>query len=213
MLQLDLRQAEVALAAGRLDEAFRLLGHASVRQHRDGQRLLDRLVEALLGRARAHLADRQIGDARAGLEKATQCADKQIEIAHSHKPTDQQKHSLLGDVPESSLAEVAGGRDGEGAPGAPNGISQYRLHVDGFGSLLVFTSNAITVGTASSSSRHDIILQSGGADGPLTIRRSGGDYFAESETPLIVNRQPTLRRLLGHGDSITLVPRESIGVV
>ena len=45
---LDLKRAEVAIASGRLDEAFQVLHTSSEREHRDGQRLVDRLVAALI---------------------------------------------------------------------------------------------------------------------------------------------------------------------
>ncbi len=52
---LKIRQAEVALADGRLDEACDLAGDPEVQAHRTGQKLLTRLVRALVARGREHL--------------------------------------------------------------------------------------------------------------------------------------------------------------
>jgi tetratricopeptide (TPR) repeat protein len=52
---LKIRQAEVALADGRLDEACDLAGDPDVQTHRAGQKLLTRLVRALVARGREHL--------------------------------------------------------------------------------------------------------------------------------------------------------------
>jgi hypothetical protein len=59
LFQLDLKRAEVALASGRLEEACQLAQQRSVREHRDGQRLIDKLIDALLARVAQHMeADR-----------------------------------------------------------------------------------------------------------------------------------------------------------
>ncbi|MFP4145718.1 MAG: hypothetical protein ACLFV3_11305 [Phycisphaeraceae bacterium] len=55
MLILRIRQAETALAGGRLEEAFELLQARDLRSHHRGQQLADRLVEALVARGEAHL--------------------------------------------------------------------------------------------------------------------------------------------------------------
>ena len=59
MILLRLKQAEVAMADGRLDEAFSLLNRDDARGHRRGQELIGRLAKALVNRGRQHLsADR-----------------------------------------------------------------------------------------------------------------------------------------------------------
>lgn len=55
MLLLQFKRAEMALADGRLDEAWRIVSLPRVREHRRGQALLGRLLEAWLGRASEHL--------------------------------------------------------------------------------------------------------------------------------------------------------------
>ncbi len=69
---LRIRQAETALADGRLDEAFELLADADLRSHRRGQELAGQVVEALLARGREHLAadrpDRALADCDRAIE-------------------------------------------------------------------------------------------------------------------------------------------------
>lgn len=60
MFHLRLKQAEIAMRHGRLDEAATLISDSDVRDHRDGQSLLTRLIDGLLDRAESHLADGQL---------------------------------------------------------------------------------------------------------------------------------------------------------
>jgi tetratricopeptide (TPR) repeat protein len=69
-----LKQCEVALKAGRLDEAFDLLRSPDLRSHRDGQSLVDRLSRALLDRGRAHLSGGQFEAAAQDCERASRLA-------------------------------------------------------------------------------------------------------------------------------------------
>lgn len=55
MLILRIRQGEIAVRSGRLDEAFEIARLESVRAHRKGQSLVNRLVSALMRRAAEHL--------------------------------------------------------------------------------------------------------------------------------------------------------------
>ncbi len=56
MFDLRLKRVQVALADGRLDEAFELLKDSSLQQHRAGQKLLTRLSAAFVRRGGDHLA-------------------------------------------------------------------------------------------------------------------------------------------------------------
>ncbi|MFP4354220.1 MAG: hypothetical protein ACLFUJ_03770 [Phycisphaerae bacterium] len=78
---LQIRQAELALAAGRLEEAHRLLGDEQVRSHRAGQELLDKLIAALADRARTHLAAGRISRALSDCVQAESLGGAQEEIA------------------------------------------------------------------------------------------------------------------------------------
>ena len=72
MLFLRIKQAEAALADGRLDEAFEIAKAADLRKQRSGQDLVGHLARALLDRGREHLdADRPIPAAH-DCEKAEQ---------------------------------------------------------------------------------------------------------------------------------------------
>ncbi len=80
MLILRIRQAEVALGDGRLDEAFELIRPEAARSHRRGQRVMGKLVRALIERGQSHLADGRYLAALADCEKAQQLAGNVPEI-------------------------------------------------------------------------------------------------------------------------------------
>ncbi|MCA9137710.1 MAG: hypothetical protein KDB00_13155, partial [Planctomycetales bacterium] len=83
-----------------------------------------------------------------------------------------------------------------------SGRIDHLLTVDGVGAILLIQSNTVSIGCVSKSNQHDIPLQTQGPSSPVMIRRTGDDYFAESEIEFRVNDHPTLRRLLVAGDSI-----------
>ena len=71
MLILRIRQAEVATAAGRLDESYDLVQRESrFRSHRRGQEAITRLVAALVRRGREHLSAGRVLQAAGDCEKA-----------------------------------------------------------------------------------------------------------------------------------------------
>jgi hypothetical protein len=70
VLILRLKQCEVCLGDGRLDEAFEIARQPDVRSHRRGQDLLNRLTKALVARGGKHLAADQIQQAKADCDKA-----------------------------------------------------------------------------------------------------------------------------------------------
>lgn len=80
MLFVRLKQCEVALNAGRLDEAFDLLRSPDLRSHRQGQDLLDRLTKALLNRGRSHLAADQFEAAAQDCDRAARLAGNQPDV-------------------------------------------------------------------------------------------------------------------------------------
>jgi hypothetical protein len=59
----QLKRAQVALADGRLDEAFELLKDPSLRSHRSGQKLLTRLSGAFVQRGQDHLSANRLAPA------------------------------------------------------------------------------------------------------------------------------------------------------
>ena len=67
---LRIKQAQCALADGRLDEVHALLGQDSVRSHRHGQRLATRLIKAYVKRGQAHLDAGRLHESLADCEKA-----------------------------------------------------------------------------------------------------------------------------------------------
>lgn len=85
MFQLDLKRAEVAIAGGRLEEACKLVQQPVVREHRDGQRLVDELIEALLIRASRHIDLDRLEDARHDADLALALGGRKSEVAEALK--------------------------------------------------------------------------------------------------------------------------------
>ena len=81
MLILRIRQAECALADGRLDEAFEIAQSEDLRRHRHGQRLIGRLTRALIQRGRENLATGRYQPALTDCNKAEKLAGNTSEIA------------------------------------------------------------------------------------------------------------------------------------
>jgi tetratricopeptide (TPR) repeat protein len=69
---LRIKQAEAALAGGRLDEACELLADADVRSCRQAQQLLDGLIDRLVVRGKEHLAAGRMPQALADCQKAAE---------------------------------------------------------------------------------------------------------------------------------------------
>ncbi len=70
MLILRIRQAECALADGRLDEAYEIAQAEDVRRHHHGQRLIGRLARAMIQRGQENLAAHRFQPALADCNKA-----------------------------------------------------------------------------------------------------------------------------------------------
>jgi len=81
VLILRIKQAECALADGRLDEAFEIAGADDVRRHRHGQRLLGRLTRAYVQRGREALAGGRLDTALADCNKAEKLAGNASDVA------------------------------------------------------------------------------------------------------------------------------------
>ena len=80
MLILRIRRAEVALADGRLDEAYDQTIREDVRQHRKGQRLADRLAKRLIERGQLHAAQGQFTQALFDYERAARLGGNQADL-------------------------------------------------------------------------------------------------------------------------------------
>jgi len=81
VLILRIRQAECALADGRLDEAFEIAQSEDIRRHRHGQRLIGQLTRALIRRGQENLTAGQFQPALTDCNKAEKLAGNTSEIA------------------------------------------------------------------------------------------------------------------------------------
>jgi len=81
VLFLRIKQAETALADGRLEETAELLADPDVREHRHGQRLTSELIKAYVKRGREHLEAGRLPAAMSDCTRAAQLggADPEIE--------------------------------------------------------------------------------------------------------------------------------------
>src|SRR5687768_12349242 len=80
VLILRIRQAEVALGDGRLDEAYELCQSEKLRSHRKGQSLVTRLVRALVKRGQEHLGAARPQQALVDCEKAARLGGNLAEV-------------------------------------------------------------------------------------------------------------------------------------
>ena len=81
VLILRIKQAETALADGRLDEAFEIIKSDQIRRHYRGQKLISRLSQALLKRGRENFDAERIQLALADCNKAEKLAGNTDEVA------------------------------------------------------------------------------------------------------------------------------------
>jgi len=81
VLILRLKQAETAVADGRLDEAFEIVRSEQIRQHRRGQKLIGRLARAFADRGRENLDAERIQLALNDCNKAEKLAGNIDEVA------------------------------------------------------------------------------------------------------------------------------------
>jgi hypothetical protein len=81
VLILRLKQAETAVADGRLDEAFEIVQSEQIRQHRRGQKLIGRLASAFAKRGQENLEAERIQSALGDCNKAEKLAGNTEEVA------------------------------------------------------------------------------------------------------------------------------------
>jgi hypothetical protein len=135
---LRIKQAQCALAAGRLDEAFGLAAQPDFQAHRDGQALIDRLIEAMVRRGQEHLSAGRAAEAQADCEKAALLGGnlsdvgglraKLAEAVAGRQRQDRYVARIAAAAREhldhgrlSAGEQVLAGAAGEGAPVAANG--------------------------------------------------------------------------------------------
>ncbi|MFG0289284.1 MAG: hypothetical protein ACF8CQ_13985 [Rhodopirellula sp. JB044] len=180
MFHTDLKRAEIAMKAGRLDEAFALLKSSPCRHHRDAQSLVDRLVEAFVSRGNQHFDEQRTDDAKQDADAAYHLGGRQIEIAKL-------RQRIAQDFEEGRELRFTAERDGVDSRGDI-------LQVDGIGSLLLLRSDRVSIGGESTTAPLDISLRTVGVSKPIRIYRDDEDYFWQCES----------QRLLSSGDSIAV---------
>ena len=202
MLILQLRQSEVALADGRLDEVFQLVAVNPIASHRRGQRLITRLVDALVRRGGQHLTDKHFSEALADCEKAGKLAGNQPKIVSLREAAlagwtaEQKERRAAGrvDVADSPQTAAAAMQRDELLP------SRFVLHADAVGSFLVLRQPVVTIGPISGSIAADIALIAEPGLPALSVERVDDDYFLRTGNS-------GKGKLLASGDRLELSPR------
>jgi hypothetical protein len=105
VFNIDLKKAETALNAGRLDEACSMLTSTPKRFHADGQRLVDRLVAALLERGSAHYQQLRYVAARNDAALAKQLGGPQVEVEQLLQQVDARDQSFVQKTTEQNENE------------------------------------------------------------------------------------------------------------
>jgi len=136
VLILRIRQAECALADGRLDEAYEIAQTEDIRRHHHGQRLIGRLVRAMIQRGQENLAANRFQPALADCNKAEKLGGNLPEVAGlraavcnaiTREQQERQQEALRVAQAKQHIQDgwlSVGGRILEEAPAAGNG------HVD-----------------------------------------------------------------------------------
>lgn len=101
---LRIKQAQCALADGRLDEAHELIGHDAVRSHRHGQRLATRLIKAYVKRGEAHLEAGRLHESLADCEKAGSLAGHGPEVSELRQRVVKQMDDKRRDTERQNMA-------------------------------------------------------------------------------------------------------------
>jgi len=96
VFKLDLKRAETALQAGRLDDAFRILRASAEVRHADGQKLVDQLVAALVERSQEHFDRDHFQQARRDAELAEKLGGRQVEVVKILQQVNSKDQSIAG---------------------------------------------------------------------------------------------------------------------
>ncbi len=106
MFKLDLKKAEVALKAGRLDEAAGLLEGSNDGEHALGQKLKDKLVAELVKRGQQHLADDRLAAAAADARLAKKLGGHQVAVLALEQQLQSRERSVAQGIKDRSLQDA-----------------------------------------------------------------------------------------------------------
>lgn len=193
MFKADLRQADAAIAAGRLEEASELLLKPGNRNVAASGPLIDRVVEELITRGGQHLHAERFDDAMADAKIAKQLAGRQLAVTE-----------LIADIRRSQGRDLADPSDRW-----ENDPSSFQLTIDGVGSLLVHQGEQLRIGGLKPKDPVDVRMRTLGVRSPLVLQRSGdeADLSASSDDPFRVNSRDTRDAGLIDGDTVRLSDR------
>jgi hypothetical protein len=214
VIQPMLAQGQAEFAEGRLDRAYDILrllspvaaGRPPFVELQDG---LERCFRAFkfIHAARYGEADQELALVQQTLGRCSWIKQAREALSEQIRLASILRTGPLGLLdgrapPEPTLASARGPMSGSLSHAAAPSDHPLVLRVDGLGAILLLPSDVVSIGSASQSQQYQIPIHTEGPATPLRIRRTGGDYFAESESEFRINDRTTRRRLLSTGDAI-----------
>ena len=121
MINLSLKQAETALAKGQLDEAFSLMRDRNARATRPAQIFATKLVDALVGRGKEHLAANRLSAAASDAAKAIELGGQQpmivelFERVRAAQAAEQRRQRHQQQVLQVAKQQIQEGEESQGA--------------------------------------------------------------------------------------------------
>ncbi len=94
VFNLDLKRAETALNSGRLEEACRILKSSTATRHANGQKMIDRLVGALVDRSEKNFEQENFAQARRDAELAAKLGGRQLRVTRMLMQVDAKERSI-----------------------------------------------------------------------------------------------------------------------
>ena len=206
--KIALKRARVALRAGNLEEAWRILDSPDLRYLREGQELGRDLADTLIARARAHAARANHPEALLDLKRA-------IDLGGARPDAVQLRNEIAAKLAPARPEVAAGRRDAppacsaaapspapSAAPRPPS--SRLCLWVDGVGTYLIASSPRVVVGRHDSSAAPDIPLPGRIPGLAAEILRTGEQYLLCPHCDATVNDKPVREKVLAPGDRVRL---------
>ncbi|HAK96526.1 MAG TPA: hypothetical protein DCM87_16435 [Planctomycetes bacterium] len=216
--KIALKRARIALRAGNLEGACRILHAPELQEQREGQELCRKLVDALIARARAHAACASLPEAMLDLKRA-------IDFGGARPDAVQLRNELgakLAPVrpgltaarfaslstcaaPPAPPAPLTPSPSPPAPPAAPRPpSSRLYLWVDGVGTYLVAPSPRIVIGRHDSSAAPDIPLPGRIPGLAAEILRTSEQYMLCPHCEAAVNGRRVSEKVLAPGDRIRL---------
>ncbi len=211
-----LKRARIALRAGNLEGACRILHAPELQEQREGQELCRKLVDALIARARAHAACANHPEALLDLKRAIDFGGAQPDAVQLRNEIGAKLAPPRRDPAAAPLASLTtcpvpppSPPLPSPSPAAPSAaaaapFSRFYLWIDGVGTYLLVSSPRIVVGRHDSSIAPDIPLPGRIPGLAGEILRTGEQYMLCPHCEATVNGKRVSEKVLAPGDRVRL---------